>query len=193
MDTHLLLESLRSYVDFPTVDFEAFLKLLLPFNLKKDDYFYKADEVPRYSPFLLKGCMRQFVVDERGQEQNIAFIEEGNWAGQIGSMRSRIATNVYLQALEPCEILGITIENVDIGMDHFPAYRQYFLNKYPRDHARMVEEAHRIKTESPEVLYLELLQHRPSLLLRVSQRHIANYLGIRTETISRIKSKLTGR
>lgn len=193
MDARLLLENLLSYVDFSSRDFEAFLKLLIPFSLKKDDYFYKAGEIPRYSPFILKGCLRQFVIDERGEEQNIAFIEEGNWAGQVGSMRSRIATNVYLQALEPCEILGITIENVDIGMDRFPAYRQYFLSKYPRDHARMVEEAHRIKTESPEVLYLELLQHRPSLLLRVSQRHIANYLGVRTETISRIKSKLAGR
>lgn len=190
MDTNVFLHHLRSYVPVSDADFELFLQLLVPLTVRKGDYFYRGGEIPRYSPFVIKGCLRQFILDESGREQTILFNEEGNWAGQLGSMRSRIPTNVYLQALEPCQILGITIENVDRGMAMFPWYQQYFLKKYPADHAKLLEAANRLKSEPPEVLYQELMASRPSLLLRVPQHYIANYLGVRTETLSRIKGRL---
>jgi CRP-like cAMP-binding protein len=193
LDTGIFLTHLRSYVDVPEEEFRAFLTLLVPLQLKKDKHFYRAGEVPRYSPFILKGCLRQYVVNDNGEEQIILFNEEGNWAGQIGSMRTKIPTNIYLQALEDCEILGITLDHIDLGMARFPWYQRYFLKKYPVDHARLLEQANRLKTESPETLYRELLNERPSLVLRVPQYHIANYLGVRTETLSRIKNKIAGR
>ena len=193
MDTSILLTNLRSYVDVPEEEFRAFLTLLVPLQLKKDEHFYRAGEVPRYSPFILKGCLRQYVVTDNGDEQIILFNEEGNWAGQVGSMRTKTPTNVYLQALEDCEILGITLDHIDLGMARFPWYQRYFLKKYPADHARLLEQANRLKTESPETLYRELLNERPSLILRLPQYYIANYLGVRTETLSRIKNKIAGR
>lgn len=193
MDTSIFLTHLRSYVVVPIEEFREFLTLLVPLQLKKDEYFYRAGEVPRYSPFILKGCLRQYVVNDKGEEQIILFNEEGNWAGQIGSMRTKIPTNIYLRALEDCEILGITLEHIDQGMTSFPWYQRYFLKKYPTDHARLLEQANRLKTESPETLYRELQNERPSLVLRVHQYHIANYLGVRTETLSRIKNKIAGR
>ncbi|AEV97441.1 hypothetical protein A4D02_32985 [Niastella koreensis] len=193
MDTSIFLTHLKSYVDVPEEEFRAFLTLLVPLQLKKDEHFYRAGEVPRYSPFILKGCLRQYVVTDNGDEQIILFNEEGNWAGQVGSMRTKTPTNVYLQALEDCEILGITLDHIDLGMARFPWYQRYFLKKYPADHARLLEQANRLKTESPETLYRQLLNERPSLVLRLPQYHIANYLGVRTETLSRIKNKIARR
>lgn len=190
MEIALFLKHLRSYVEVPEADFPEFLRLLVPLKLKKGACFYKAGEIPRYSPFILKGCLRQYILNEKGEEQIILFNEEGNWAGQIGSMRTQTPTNVFLEALEPCEALGITIEQIDRGMVLFPWYQRYFLKKYPTDHARLLEQANRLKTESPEVLYQELLRDHPSLVLRVPQHYIANYLGIRTETLSRIRKRL---
>jgi CRP-like cAMP-binding protein len=193
LDTKPLLNSLRSYTEFSDEDFSKFLELCVPFELKKNDFFYKSGEVPKYSPFILKGCARQFRINENGDEQIILFIEEGTWAGQIGSMRSKIPTDVYLQATEDCEIVAITIENADLLMDAMPAYQRYFSKKYPLDHAQLMNDALRIKTETPENLYTWLLETRPTLLQRVPQHLIANYLGIRTETISRIRKKLVGK
>jgi len=193
MNASLLLNNFRSYVEFSDADFAEYEKLLTPFKLKKNEHFYRAGEVPKYSPFILKGCVRQYILDENGTEQTILFTEEGMWSGQVGSMRSRIPTNVNLQAIEDCELVGITIENIDLAMEKIPAYQRYFTKKYPIDHARFLEQANRLKTESPETLYLELMESTPSLILRVPQHYIANYLGVRTETISRIRKKISKR
>jgi hypothetical protein len=53
-----------------------------------------------------------------------------------------------------------------------------------------MENLNRIKSESPEVLYMEILKERPSLLLRVPQHYIANFLGIRKETLSRVRKRV---
>lgn len=191
LNTHPLLKSLRSYVDFSEEDFLEFLKLLEPFKLKKNALFYEAGTIPKYSPFILKGCMRQYYITDEGEEKTVQFIEEGTWAGQIGSMRSRTPTNLNLQALEYCDILGITIENADYGLQKFPAYQKYFVTKYPIDHARMIDEAARIKSSPPEILYQWMLKEKPSILNRVPQQYIASYLGIRPETLSRIRNKIS--
>lgn len=193
VDTQPLLNSFRAYTDFKDEDFDEFIKYCVPFKLKKNDFFYKAGEVPKYSPFILKGCTRQFTINENGGEQIILFVEEGTWAGQIGSMRSKIPTDVYLQATESCDILGVTIESADLLLDKLPAYQRYFTKKYPVDHAQLLNDSVRIKTDTPENLYIWLLETRPSLLQRVPQHYIANYLGIRTETISRIRKKMVGK
>jgi CRP-like cAMP-binding protein len=191
LNTQFLLSHLRSYVEFSDEDFQEFLALLVPFHIKKNDLFYRAGEVPQYSPFILKGCTRQYTINEEGEEQIIRFIEEGTWAGQIGSMRSNVPTNVFLQATEDCDILGITIENKEYAMDRFPSYQKYFTKKYPIDHAYLMEEALKIKTDTPENLYRWLVETKPSLIQRVPQHYIANYLGIRPETISRIRKKMS--
>lgn len=190
MNTYILLQDLKKYSDFKDEDFSEFLKLFVPFKIKKGDYFYRAGEVPKYSPFIVKGCMRKFFINENGEEQIVFFAEEGWFAGEVQCMRTNTKTEMYLQALEDCEILGINLENANFGLITYPAYRHYFDLKYATDHSRIIQESTKLKNDTPETLYLKLLKNRPSLILRVPQHHIANYLGITTETISRVKKKL---
>ncbi len=191
MDKHILLQTLQKYSDFTEEHFAEFLNLFVPFKIKKNEYFYKAGEIPKYSPFIVKGCMRKFFINENGDEQIIYFAEEGWFAGEIQCMRTKTKTEMYLQALEDCEILGITLENANAGFEKFPAYRQFVDVKFALDQSQIIHEATQHKNDSPETIFLRLLEKRPRLLQRVAQHHIANYLGITTETISRIRKKIT--
>ncbi|HYD21348.1 MAG TPA: Crp/Fnr family transcriptional regulator [Flavipsychrobacter sp.] len=189
---HILLLALQQYSDFKEADFPAFLDLFETFTLRKNEYFYRAGEIPKYSPFIVKGCMQKFFNNDEGEEQTIYFAEEGWFAGEVQCMRTRTKTNMYLRALEDCELLGITIENSDHAMQAFPEYRRFFDLRYPIEHNRLIQESIRLRSETPENLYLWLLNDRPSLIQRVPQHLIANYLGIRTETLSRIRKKISG-
>lgn len=190
LDSNILLQDLQAYSDFSERDFPDFLKLFTEFKVRKNEFFYQAGEIPKYSPFIVKGCMRKFFINDDGDEQIVFFAEEKWFAGEVQCMRSKTKTEMYLQALEDCDILAITLENAEYGLKNFPAYRQYFDLKYASDHNRIIQEATRLKNDTPETLYKRLIETRPSLILRVPQHHIANYLGLRTETISRIRRKI---
>ncbi|MES2703609.1 MAG: Crp/Fnr family transcriptional regulator [Bacteroidota bacterium] len=190
LNTDILLQEIRKVSDIPAGDADKFIALFKPFTVKKGDHFYRAGEVPRYSPFIAKGCMRKYFINDDGEEQIVFFAEEGWFAGELQCMRAGTRTEMYLQALEDCEILGITAENAEWGLNNISAYRRWFDITYPLTHSRIIQEATRLKSDTPESLYLGLLKNRPSLILRVPQHHLANYLGIRTETISRIRKKI---
>ena len=192
MSKHLLLQALQEYSNFSDADFPEFLELFEPFELKKGEHFYSAGEIPKYSPFIIKGCMRKYFINNDGEEQIIFFAEEGWFAGEVQCMRTNTKTQMYLQALEDCEILGINIKNVGIAMDKFPEYRKFFDLRYPLEHNRLIQESIRLRSESPEDLYKWLLETRPSIIQRVPQHYIANYLGMRAETLSRIRKKISG-
>lgn len=192
MPKHLLLQALQEHSTFKDSDLDEFLELFEPFSLKKGEHFYKAGEVPRYSPFIMKGVMRKYFVNNEGEEQIVYFAEEGWFAGEVQCMRTNTKTQMYLQALEDCEIVGIDIKNVVIAMERFPEYRKFFDVRYPMEHNRLIQESIRLRSESPEELYKWLLETRPSIIQRVPQHYIANYLGMRPETLSRIRKKMAG-
>lgn len=192
MNTDILLQEIKRVSNISETEATQFLSLFRQFAIKKGDHFYSAGEIPRYSPFIIKGCMRKYFINEDGEEQIVYFAEEGWFAGEVQCMRTSTKTDMYLQALEDCEILGITLENADWGLDNIPAYKRWFDITYPLTHNRIIQEATRLKNDTPETLYLRLLKNRPSLILRVPQHHLANYLGIRPETISRIRKKIAG-
>ncbi|WP_436486483.1 Crp/Fnr family transcriptional regulator [Chitinophaga sp. ARDCPP14] len=191
MNTDILYTHICSYVKISREEYEHFLQLFKPVHLKKGELHYVAGKVPKYWSFILKGCLREYLVDTWGNEQIFQFYEENTWVGQVESMITRKPTEMSLQALEDCELLCITGEDMCEAVKT-PWIQHYTIQKSFADNAALISENfNRIKSTSPEVLYLEILKERPSLLLRVPQHYIANFLSMRKETLSRVRKRVS--
>ncbi len=190
LNTDIFHEHICSYIPVSKDDFELFLSLFKIVYLKKGQYHYQAGIVPKYASFIIKGCFRQYLTNDEGYEQIAQFYDESMWTGEVESMINRIPTNMNLQALEDSTLLCITGDDMCNAMEHTPWLQHYTILKNFSDNAKIREETSRNKMTSPEDLYLEILKQRPSLILRVSQKHIANFLGIRKETLSRIRKRI---
>nr|WP_314495603.1 Crp/Fnr family transcriptional regulator [uncultured Chryseobacterium sp.] len=191
LNTDIFYEHINSYIKINTDDFENFLSSFKPIYLKKGEHHYEAGKIPRYTSFVVKGCLRQYLFDENGCEQTVQFYDESMWAGDVESMINRIPTKTNLQAIEDSVLLSITGDNMCLAIENTPWLQHYTIVKNFSDNAKMIEENNLQKNSSPEDLYLNILKNRPSLILRVPQKYIANYLGIRKETLSRIRKRIT--
>jgi DNA-binding MarR family transcriptional regulator len=49
----------------------------------------------------------------------------------------------------------------------------------------------KFKTSSPEQRYLNLLESRPDLIQRVPQHQLASYLGIKPQSLSRLRARIS--
>lgn len=189
-DTNLFLEELQKRITIPEGDYEKFLKLWEYKSYKKNEFIQKAGEIPKISIFVLKGCLRQYTVNEKGEEAIIYFAEERHFIGDLSALRSKTISNFYFQAIEPCDLLTISAENWELAFIQFPWWTNAHIIGYQKWATLMQQQIANAQAESGETRYLKLLKEKAALIQRVPQHYIASYLGISPETLSRIRKKI---
>jgi len=190
-DTTLFIEELQKRVVIPEGEFEKFLALWEFRKFNRNKFILQAGEVPKFSIFVLKGCLRQYIVNETGEESIVYFAEERHFIGDLPSIRSKTISNYNFQAIEECELLTISAENWEQAFIKFPWWTEAHLKGYQKWAALLQQQLVERHTLTGEVRYLNLLKSKPKLFQRVPQHYIASYLGISPETLSRIRKKIT--
>lgn len=190
-DTTLFLEELQKRVTIPAGEFEKFLALWEFKKFNRNEFILCAGEIPKFSIFVLKGCLRQYIVNDKGEESIVYFAEERHFIGDLASIRSKTISNYNFQAIEECELLTISAENWEQAFVQFPWWTEAHLKGYQKWAALLQEQMAERHTLTGEARYLNLLKAKPNLFQRVPQHYIASYLGINPETLSRIRKKIT--
>jgi CRP-like cAMP-binding protein len=190
METSFFLQELRSLGHVAESEFPLFQQLWERRRYVKNEYLFRAGEIPRFGVFVQKGCLIQTLTNDDGQEQVIYFADEGKCAGDIPNMRGKTATNLSLQAIETTEVLILTNDNWEYANKHFPWWVNIHANGQQRFVVQLQEHIGQTLTLTAEARYIHLLNNNPSLIQRAPQYHIASYLGITPEALSRIRKKL---
>ncbi|MCD6019523.1 MAG: putative transcriptional regulator, Crp/Fnr family [Bacteroidetes bacterium] len=189
-DPTLFLEEIKKRVDVSREQLDAFIKLWEFKKFKKNEFILRAGEVPKFSIFVLKGCLRQYIVSESGEESIVYFAEERHFIGDLAAMRTNTVSNYHFQAIEECELLTISAENWAKAFAEFPWWTDAHLTGYQKWALLLQQQMAERHTLTGEERYLNLLKAKPKLFQRVPQHYIASYLGISPETLSRIRKKI---
>ncbi len=190
-DTTPFLEEIHKRVTIPKGEFEKFLALWEFKKFDKNEFILQAGEIPKFSIFVLKGCLRQYSVNEKGEESIVYFAEERHFIGDLPAIRGKTISNYNFQAIEECELLTISADNWEQAFIKFSWWTEAHLTGYQKWAALLQQQMVERHTLSGEVRYLNLLKAKPKLFQRVPQHYIASYLGISPETLSRIRKKIT--
>ena len=158
--------------------------------LKKNEFILHAGEVPKFSVFVLEGCLRQYTVNEKGEESIVYFAEERHFIGDLPALRNRVTSDFNFQAIEACQLLTLSADNWEKSFVQFSWWAQAHLRGYQKWATAMQQQMAERHLKSGEERYLDLLTKKPSLFRRVPQHFIASYLGLNHETLSRIRKKV---
>lgn len=159
-------------------------------KLRKRQYLLQEGDVCRYKSFLLRGAMRMFGINERGQESIIQLGLENSWMVDQESFRSQTPSIYHIEALEDCEMLLICKAQLQELMKVVPALGLMF---HEVTCSQLILAQNRINAAlsmSAEERYSDLLASFPEYNRRFSQNLIARYLGIKPETLSRVRKKV---
>jgi len=177
-------------ISFTEDEWELFASFIEPFNLKKKEYLFREHDVLTHLGFVEKGCLRYYLVDNKGDEHIVYFAFEGWWIGDMNSFFHSKPTIYNLQALEDCQLYLFNRVNFQRAIDETP-YGDFYLNATRSSYTATQKRYAEINTKSAEEKYLELLGKNPQIFQRVPQHYIASYLGIKPQSLSRIRKNLT--
>lgn len=187
----LLHRFMNKTVRFTEADTEHLMTLAKVVQLKKKEYLFREGEYARYVGYVNKGCLRYFQTDQKGEEHIIYFAQEEWWIGDLDSFYSKNPTPYNLQALEPCELFLFTVETFDRLRSEVPAYEEFRKKAHARATAARLETMMSQRSQTAEDRYLKMLEKFPDIFQRVPQHFIASFLGIKPQSLSRIRKQLS--
>ncbi len=188
-----LLKSIRDKVSFNDEDVEILKPYFIPKKLRKRQYLLNAGDVCQYITFVEKGLLRSFTVDDKGNEHVVQFAIEGWWISDMGSFTSGKEAMYNIEALEDCELLNLTRPSMEELLIKLPVMERFFRMLMQNNIVALQRRAIAYMSLSAEEKYLKLLEVAPDIMTRASQQHIASYLSITPETLSRIRKKVSRR
>jgi len=186
-----LKKHLNSTVPFTNEDFEKFRAFLKPFKLNKKEHLFIGGEIAKFVGFINKGCLRYYYLDNKAEEHILYFAFEEWWIGDLESFYSNEPTQNYLQALEDCDIFLMDLLAFETARTTIKSFQKFIDIKFRRAYTSTQQRMFETKSETAEEKYLSLLKTSPKVLQRVPQHYIASYLGIKPESLSRIRKKLS--
>ena len=161
-----------------------------PLRLKRKEYLLQAGDICMNYAFIVKGAMRMYSVDNKGQEHVIRLGLEEWWMGDRESCCTRVPSRYHIDALEPCDLLCIKREGDAELLHNVPAYvemKRMLDQNMEIAHNRRLTSA---LTDTAGKRYADLVERYPAFADRFPQHIIASYLGINKDTLSRVKRKL---
>jgi CRP-like cAMP-binding protein len=186
--TYILLKEKNEF-PLPDAEFELMKQAFVPKKLRKKQYLLQEGEVCKYHAFVVKGCLRMFRVDDRGQEHIFQFAIENWWTGDRESLISGKPSKYNIEALEDSDLLLITPEAMENLQAKSRAVNAMVQHLQQNNVIATQNRIHAAISYTAEEKYLDFLKTYPDIFQRVPQQMIASYLGITRETLSRIRKQ----
>lgn len=184
--------SISQHINLREEDFEVFRGYLESKTLKKREILLSEGEVCTHAFFIRSGCLRYYYIQD-GQDVSAEFFFENCWYTDFESYISGKPTRENIQALEETELLMISRANAVKLYAENPPFERWGRIIAEQALLGVKSVANGFFKFSPEERYLKLMAERPQVIARIPQHYIASYLGIKPESLSRIRKRLASK
>lgn len=179
-----------AYTPISGITWQALVAVTQITRLKKHQVLYQAGDIPRTFAWVFHGLIRGYVCDDKGNEYNKKFFDEGKFPGAMSALLTNTPSKLGFDALEETLLIEIDflafrrllLEYNDLKL--FQIYyleKNWLLDKDEREITLVLQDA--------AARYQRFISDFPSLVERLPQYHIASHLGITPTQLSRIRKK----
>lgn len=184
-----LLNHIKRHVQL-TPDEEALLCDKLEFvTVKKKAFLLEPGKLCKGNYFVVKGCLRQYFVNNKLTEQITQFGIEGWWIADQDSLMTGQPSNCYIQAIEPSQLLLLTEKDRALLFEQVPRLETYFLAMMQKAFVAAQRRIGFIFNMTDEERYRHFTKLFPAFVQRVPQYMLASYLGFTPQFLSRLRAK----
>lgn len=187
-DLSALERAFHALVEIPEDQWARLRAGLRVIEAAKGEVLLHQGEAVEWLGFLEHGLLRM-VRNTGEREVNLGFETEGAFVGGYEGYMTRTPAKFSLEALEKSVVLRLDRALIESLVDGHPCWRELMGRAAEVELLRKLDADLRARTLSPDERYADLARSNPAWLARVPGYHIASYLGITPETLSRIRAR----
>ena len=186
------VEPLLSYFDRLIPLNEEEKKLVIekfhPRLFRKRQYVLQEGDVCTQFNFVVRGCLRTYKIDEKGNTHILQFATENYWINDLGSFHGIKPSALNIDALEDTVVLQISRDDLVSLYIKAPKFDRIFRVLVENAFVRLQERLLQNISSTAEERYQSFLELYPHLINRLSQVQIAAFIGVTPEFLSRLRN-----
>jgi CRP-like cAMP-binding protein len=190
MENDLIVENVAKYIHLEPNEEADFLTLLQPLKLKRKQFFLHRGEVCKYSAFVLSGCLRSYTIDSNGYEHILSFAPRDWWMADMYSLISGQPGNLNIDAIEDTQVLLLSKTNQEKLFVQVPKFERFFRILVEKSLVSYQQRTLNNLGLSAQERYQDFCKRYPTLINSLPQKHIASYIGVTPEFLSKMRSDL---
>ncbi len=184
----ILFEYIEKYTTLTPEEKQIITDLAIFKDFKKGSILLKEGQFSSDNYLVITGCLRTYYIVD-GEERTTAFYTESNSFTPVCTVNGT-ASDHYIACVEDSIV---TVGNNEINktiFEKFPRFKTLCRSVTEELLANNQSSFDNFKITNPEQRYLDLLKNKPGLMQRVPQHQLASYLGIKPQSLSRIRKRL---
>jgi len=189
----LIRKNIAKHIDLSEEEFTHFTSLLQVKRLRKKQFLLEEGEIFQYECFVNSGCLRQYYLDEKGQEHIIQFAISDWWIGDQYSFLTGLPSTNFIDAIEESQVLLISKSNLEELYIQVPKFERLFRIAFQNSYVALQRRILSNISQTAEERYLDFNKRYYEIEQKVPQHQVASYLGITPESLSRIRKQLAGK
>ena len=183
-----LFDFIARYMPLTEPEKQVIVDLALFKRYEKGTVLLREGELSNEYYFVIRGCLRAYYMID-GEERTTAFYTELQNLAPVSTV-NKTPSDQYIVCLENSLLLVSTSETEQLVNERFPRFETLCRLLAEDLLAQSQASFDQFRNTSPEQRYLHLLDTRPDLLQRVPLHQLASYLGIKAESLSRIRRRV---
>ncbi|MBL7730387.1 MAG: Crp/Fnr family transcriptional regulator [Chitinophagaceae bacterium] len=184
----ILIDKLRSLAPLGEELAERIRMMARTEEYKAGDIILREGQVCRRASLIVKGLTRSYYLND-GVEITSRFMEEGSILTSWPSYFLQQPGYEYIEAVEDTILTGLNHDDIEQLYKEFPVFNVTGRKQTEFAFYQAEMRTQLLRKHTAEEKYRYFTEHHPTLLQRVALKHIATYLGMSEETLSRVRSR----
>jgi CRP-like cAMP-binding protein len=161
-----------------------------PITISRNTVLEEEGKTPQYLYFVSSGFMRLFYYDENEDEQTTYLCSPNGFIASFLCFVNQIKSTENVECITDCEILRITNADLKKLIDENDCFKKFSLIIFEQAVSSAVLRANDLATLNAEQRYKKIITQQPQLIHNIPIQYIASYLGMKPESLSRIRRQI---
>lgn len=185
-----ILGTISTLIKLDDTDLNPIENLAKPFTVNKGTILIDKGEVSNSAFFVNSGFLRYYKTNSAGEEITIHLFSPGDFAASFNSFVTNTKSNEILHTLTDSDLLIINkndLEELYASGTKWQVFGRKLMEKF------LLEKENRIIDQislTAKERYIKLLQTKPDLIQNVPIQYLASFIGIKPESLSRIRKQI---